>query len=72
MLDEFDTFRDDALPPMGIRFEDKMGGGGKSVWKLADAKELMKERGGGEEEGGVELFDAGVIYEEIDSRGGGE
>jgi len=49
-----------------------MGGGGKSVWKLADAKELMKERGGGEEEGGVELFDAGVIYEEIDSRGGGE
>jgi len=41
VLSECDSFRDDALPPMGIRLEDK---GGKSVWKLADAKELMKER----------------------------
>eukprot|EP00553_Chaetoceros_curvisetus_P003947 CAMPEP_0204620152 /NCGR_PEP_ID=MMETSP0717-20131115/6277_1 /ASSEMBLY_ACC=CAM_ASM_000666 /TAXON_ID=230516 /ORGANISM="Chaetoceros curvisetus" /LENGTH=70 /DNA_ID=CAMNT_0051634279 /DNA_START=989 /DNA_END=1201 /DNA_ORIENTATION=+ len=33
---------DDALPPLGIRLEDKTGG--KSVWKQADPVELMKER----------------------------
>mmetsp|Transcript_49352 Transcript_49352/g.59797 ORF Transcript_49352/g.59797 Transcript_49352/m.59797 type:complete len:648 (-) Transcript_49352:88-2031(-) len=42
VLNECDTFRDDALPPLGIRLEDKTGG--KSVWKLADPAELMKER----------------------------
>jgi len=42
VLKECDTFRDDALPPLGIRLEDKTGG--KSVWKLADPAELMKER----------------------------
>jgi cysteinyl-tRNA synthetase len=42
ILAECDTFRDDALPPLGIRLEDKTGG--KSVWKLADADELMRER----------------------------
>ena len=42
VLKECDAFRDDALPPLGIRLEDKQGG--KSVWKLADAAELMKER----------------------------
>jgi len=42
VLAECDSFRDDALPPMGVRLEDKAGG--KSVWKLADAKELMKEK----------------------------
>jgi cysteinyl-tRNA synthetase len=42
VLAECDTFRDDALPPLGIRLEDKSGG--KSVWKLADPNELMKER----------------------------
>jgi cysteinyl-tRNA synthetase len=42
VLEECDTFRDDALPPLGIRLEDKTGG--KSVWKRADPAELMKER----------------------------
>ena len=42
VLKECDEFRDDALPPLGIRLEDKTGG--KSVWKRADPAELMKER----------------------------
>lgn len=42
VLKECDAFRDDALPPLGIRLEDKTGG--KSVWKKADPAELMKER----------------------------
>merc|ERR1719296_154485 len=42
VLKECDAFRDDVLPPLGIRLEDKTGG--KSVWKLADPDELMKER----------------------------
>lgn len=42
VLDECDSFRDDALPPLGIRLEDKTGG--KSIWKLADPAELMKEK----------------------------
>jgi len=42
VLSECDKFRDDILPVLGIRLEDKTGG--KSVWKLADPKELMKER----------------------------
>jgi len=42
VLQECDTFRDDTLPPLGIRLEDKTGG--KSVWKLADPAELLKEK----------------------------
>jgi len=42
VLDQCDVFRDDTLPPLGIRLEDKVGG--KSVWKLADPAELMRER----------------------------
>ena len=42
ILSECDAFRDDVLPPLGIRLEDKTGG--KSVWKLTDPNELMKER----------------------------
>jgi cysteinyl-tRNA synthetase len=42
VLKQCDAFRDDALPPLGIRLEDKADG--TSVWKLADATELMKER----------------------------
>lgn len=42
VLEECDTFRDDTLPPLGIRLEDKTGG--KSVWKLADPAELLKEK----------------------------
>uniref|UniRef100_A0A6U0T1A9 cysteine--tRNA ligase n=1 Tax=Eucampia antarctica TaxID=49252 RepID=A0A6U0T1A9_9STRA len=42
VLSECDKFRDDVLPVLGIRLEDKTGG--KSVWKLADPNELMKER----------------------------
>jgi len=42
VLDECDAFRDDALPPLGIRLEDRAGK--KAIWKLADAEELMKER----------------------------
>ena len=42
VLQECDAFRDDKLPPLGIRLEDKQGG--KSVWKLADPKELMREK----------------------------
>lgn len=41
VLKECDTFRDDALPPLGIRLEDKAGG---SVWKLADPAELLREK----------------------------
>ena len=35
-----DTFRDNILPPLGIRLEDRTDG---SVWKLADPEELIKE-----------------------------
>jgi cysteinyl-tRNA synthetase len=42
VLQECDTFRDDTLPELGIRLEDKTGG--KSVWKLADPQELLKEK----------------------------
>jgi cysteinyl-tRNA synthetase len=42
VLSECDAFRDDALPELGIRLEDKTGG--KSVWKLADPAELLKEK----------------------------
>lgn len=42
VLKECDAFRDDALPPLGIRLEDKSAG--NAVWKLADPAELMKER----------------------------
>lgn len=42
VLEECDSFRDNALPPLGIRLEDKTGG--KSVWKLADPQELLKEK----------------------------
>lgn len=41
VLEECDNFRDGALPPLGIRLEDKPG---QSVWKLQDAQELMKEK----------------------------
>ena len=34
VLQECDVFRDDVLPPLNIRLEDKPGG--KSVWKLED------------------------------------
>jgi len=42
VLNECDAFRDDVLPPLGIRLEDKTGG--NSVWKLDDPDVLMKER----------------------------
>ena len=42
VLSECDGFRDESLPPLGIRLEDKTGG--KSVWKLADPEELMREK----------------------------
>ena len=42
VLNECDAFRDDSLPPLGIRLEDKAGG--KSVWTLANPAELLKER----------------------------
>jgi cysteinyl-tRNA synthetase len=42
VLAECDAFRDDALPVLGIRLEDKTGG--KSVWKLAAPEELLKEK----------------------------
>jgi cysteinyl-tRNA synthetase len=41
VLDQCDSFRDDVLPSLGIRLEDKIG---KSVWKLADPAELKRER----------------------------
>jgi cysteinyl-tRNA synthetase len=42
VLQECDSFRDDALPTLGIRLEDKAGG--KSVWKLADPADLAREK----------------------------
>lgn len=42
VLNQCDVFRDDVLPKLGIRLEDKSGG--KSVWKLADPEELERER----------------------------
>lgn len=36
-----DAFRDDSLPLLGIRLEDKVTGGG--VWKLDNAVELVKQ-----------------------------
>jgi cysteinyl-tRNA synthetase len=42
VLAECDAFRDSTLPELGIRLEDKTGG--KSVWKLADPEELLKEK----------------------------
>jgi cysteinyl-tRNA synthetase len=46
VLDQCDTFRDDSLPPLGIRLEDKSAAGGvqQSVWKLDNPETLMKER----------------------------
>jgi cysteinyl-tRNA synthetase len=41
VLQECDGFRDDVLPKLGIRLEDKTG---KSVWKLADPEELLREK----------------------------
>jgi len=41
VLSECDRFRDDELPKLGIRLEDKTG---KSVWKLADPEELLREK----------------------------
>jgi len=40
IMAQCDSFRDDVLPPLGIRLEDK----DPPVWKLADPAELMKER----------------------------
>lgn len=40
VLQECDDFRDNKLPPLGIRLEDKATG---SVWKLADPAELILE-----------------------------
>jgi cysteinyl-tRNA synthetase len=40
VLDECDRFRDNVLPPIGIRLEDKADA---SVWKLADPQELIRE-----------------------------
>jgi len=42
ILTQCDVFRDDHLPPLGIRLEDKPDG--TSLWKLADPAELLKER----------------------------
>jgi cysteinyl-tRNA synthetase len=42
VLKECDAFRDDVLPELGVRLEDKAGS--KSVWKLADPEELKKEK----------------------------
>lgn len=40
VLGECDIFRDEALPPLGVRLEDKANG---SVWKLMDPKEIMAQ-----------------------------
>jgi cysteinyl-tRNA synthetase len=41
VLQACDVFRDEQLPPLGIRFEDKSDG---SIWKLADPTELLMEQ----------------------------
>ena len=41
VLQECDSFRDNVLPELGIRLEDKPDG---SVWKLADPEELRREK----------------------------
>merc|ERR1711862_952458 len=41
ILDECDNFRDNELPLLGIRLEDKPAG---SLWKLDDPEVLKKER----------------------------
>ena len=40
VLGECDSFRDEALPPLGVRLEDKATG---SVWKLMDPKEIEQQ-----------------------------
>ena len=40
VLQECDIFRDEVLPPLNIRLEDKPGG--KSVWKLEDPEERKR------------------------------
>ena len=42
VLKACDTFRDEQLPPLGIRFEDKSDG--KSIWKLDDPAVLLLEQ----------------------------
>jgi len=42
ILQQCDVFRDDSLPPLGVRLEDKPDG--TSLWKLADPEELQKEK----------------------------
>lgn len=41
VLQQCDIFRDQQMPPLGIRLEDKAEG---SVWKLADPAELLLEQ----------------------------
>jgi len=40
VLGECDSFRDEKLPPLGVRLEDKADG---SVWKLMDPKEILAQ-----------------------------
>lgn len=42
VLKECDAFRDDVLPELGVRLEDKSNDA--SVWKLADPSELRREK----------------------------
>jgi cysteinyl-tRNA synthetase len=42
VLKACDTFRDEQLPPLGIRFEDKSDG--NSIWKLDDPAVLLLEQ----------------------------
>jgi len=43
IFDLCDSVRDDELPHLGIRLEDK-GGSKPAVWKFADPKEILAEQ----------------------------
>ncbi len=49
ILNLCDNLRDNILPEIGVRIEDK-GKGNPSIWKLVDPEELKKEKQRLEEE----------------------
>lgn len=61
VLSECDKFRDDILPELGIRLEDKPDG---SIWKLCDPEELRRERELKEQEAARKLAEKEAIKEQ--------
>ena len=61
VLKECDSFRDDVLPELGIRLEDKPEG---SIWKLADPDELKREKEMKEQEAARKAAEKAVLAQQ--------